>query len=495
MRTLAVLLAFLSAWASWLPCQSGGPLMGFPAHIMLAQGSFAAGGTTPLPVRDAYAKKAGFQPVLAVTTVAAGAPDFTAAAMFGPPGGGLPAFRVNALSIGQDYVFADANLRLPDVISGRWGALLYSVSRNSPGVAGTAVAVEAARADGPGADLFSWIYPGSDPSLLLCFTSAIGVVQRATDSTQMDLWNGTNRSEIDAVDPFMQMYELGIATIAGLPSEPWLYFSVPYVAIHPPGGGASTVPAIWFGGSTPSSATVLKRRWLLTPTPHWGPVQVHLTYLQLGLTEFDDIDALAVDEDAGLMLFSLTPTPMQPVVSPGQQLMIACWTCGPDGPVRAETYKKLDGTEVAGETGQGSTGEIDATCSVDPALFAQSMPSPAGCPPGFGITLTQSLFRTCPSSSSVGSIATTVGSLPATGTSAIVVLLVGLPGPGGSLTQNPFTESLFLLPADGQGGGRAIRYLFEKPFLTQTYGVPLDFLWAALVQGSIEFSPGMRIRV
>src|SRR5690606_1563996 len=57
-----------------------------------------------------------------------------------------------------------------------------------------------------------------------------------------------------SIDTFVPLYDLDAAFVSRLPREPKIFFSVTNAT-------RGAVPASWWGGSAPSGATILSRRW------------------------------------------------------------------------------------------------------------------------------------------------------------------------------------------------------------------------------------------
>src|SRR5262249_2752432 len=108
------------------------------------------------------------------------------------------------------------------------------------------------------------------------------------------LWDGINKGNIDAQDLFMALYDLDPALLAFLPAKPYFYFSVTNAT-------KGLVPAAWWGATTPSGASILRMQWT---GASWTTPSIWHTYAELGLAVGAELDALAVDEAHGFMLFS-----------------------------------------------------------------------------------------------------------------------------------------------------------------------------------------------
>ncbi|HEX5054565.1 MAG TPA: hypothetical protein VFZ65_22505 [Planctomycetota bacterium] len=386
------LLALSLLTATSLAQVSQGPFIGCPVHCGVDHDTYSSlggpGGTLMDP-NTLYLKRAGIDSdVVAGPAFGPNRPRFTFDAMFGP--GRPPGFRLDGFSSGYHTVFCTYSMSgqpILDVPAGSWGALLFSVTRNTMGGDSAAVMAESMASDGPGADVFSLVLPGSTlpPSLVPCV--AVGEATRATDSTEMGFDPTTMRPEMTDFDPFFTFYETTGPLPSFLQTEPWVYFSLPNAVAMDP------AVASWFtmrGGAAlpwphdqPSGATILRTQWVTTPMGHWTQPEVFLSFVDLGFASMPgmtpdpshDIDALAVDEGHSLVLLSMKRN-MTPNLL-GEQLMVARWTYSggtPVGDLPARPYlywDPTDGTPVLQPVGKiagaGGGGEIDATCELDPS--------------------------------------------------------------------------------------------------------------------------------
>ncbi|MEO6595103.1 MAG: hypothetical protein ABIP94_10165 [Planctomycetota bacterium] len=372
------LLVLSLVTAASLAQTSQGPFIGCPIHFGVGDNTLGPAGT-PMDPDRLFLKRAGFaEDLVAAPGFGPARPRFTFNAMFGT--GRPPGFRLDAISSGYNTVFCSYSPSGEPVLTipvGRWGALLFSVSKSTPGGDSAVVVFEAGAADGPGADVFSLVLPGSTlpPSLVPCVM--IGEATRATDSTEMGFQSSpAMKPEMSDFDPFFTFYE----TTGPLPSflqiNPWVYFSLPHsVAVNPAlapwfgtrGGGPLTPPH-----NQPSGATILRTQWI-SASGIWSPPEVFLSYAEMGLGAAPDanidIDALAVDE-SGLVLLSMKRTAAY--TGTGEQLMVARFSPLPLLPARPYLYDTTtDGTPVLQPVGKiagaGGGGDIDATCELDPS--------------------------------------------------------------------------------------------------------------------------------
>ena len=336
--SLVTLLALTSLAAAQCP-PSNGPFVGIPAMVSLdAQTTVFNGDGSVLGY-----KHHGFtnsQPRL-WTPRAAGEPDFNLRSMMfacGVTTRTLP--DVDAMSLGVDWILANSSTGAVEVPPNRWGALTFSVSRQTRGRPGSTVEREA-NAGSPASDVFTYFLPGSDmpPEL-------VDVGQRALDSSEIGLGTAVEEN-VDAIDHYIPIY-LGEARVRSLvPSTPTVYFSVSNASLP-------VTPTSWFGGTPPSGATILQTRWSRIG---WSCPRVHKTFRDLGLQQSDDIDALAIDALRDTMLFSTTDLSLDPI------LFIDCSTDRPT----AVPYTDPMGTPVSTNAGLLNSDDVDAICALDPS--------------------------------------------------------------------------------------------------------------------------------
>ena len=139
----------------------------------------------------------------------------------------------------------------------------------------------------------------------------------------------------------------------------------------PPRSPSNGVRHVLPGSDGTWLATILSSQWK-HPTGTWTTPQPFLTYDQLGLDQLDDIDALAVDFDDELLLFSVVD---DGTLALSKQLQIAAWTSGGSfsGTGLSATTGDyvtgdgMGGTEsVATRAGLAAGDEVDGTCTIDP---------------------------------------------------------------------------------------------------------------------------------
>jgi hypothetical protein len=120
------------------------------------------------------------------------------------------------------------------------------------------------------------------------------------------------------------------------------------------------VPTIWFSGTLPSGASILRvdHNPLLYPTTGWSCPQLWMSYAQLGLAQGEDIDALAIDLPRQRMLFSTRTATRNPVLFAyfGADLILVT------------EYQTATGTPVSTSIGLLQNDDVDAICAMDPSV-------------------------------------------------------------------------------------------------------------------------------
>ena len=431
------------------------PLTGLPNGI--SAGSLTYGPTGALlDTTVVLWKDPGFSMVApAIPTVVAGRPDFSPAAMF--PGLAVRP-ELDGMSIGLDWIWADAGGRVVIPPPPNWAALTFSISRGSVGAVGSTIAQEVVRPDGAAADLFSYFFPA--PVLPPTLRDKTLLMQ---DSREMRLWDGVHKGNIDAHDLFMTLYDLDPALAALLPANPWFYFTVSSASI-------GAVPLAWWAGTTPSGASILRMQWI---GGVWTVPKVWIRYDQLGLVAENDVDALAVDEAHGMMLFSTNQ------VAP-DEIMFA----NLNADAIATAVYRYPGTPevpVSVKVGVVAGDDIDAICALDPgglnpllrdALVARPLVTSF---PNFG-GVHGSTFRR---------------QISHTGQAQLESWLTGYPGglvqPGFAACflqgVNPQTPPIQVFQTSRQPsplfGGAPTRFQVNLPPSSVLLGIDIDSFWAA----------------
>lgn len=112
--------------------------------------------------------------------------------------------------------------------------------------------------------------------------------------------------------------------------------------------------------SPPSGATIL-RVLKSSPQSPWTAPHVWKTHWQLGLSQGEDIDALAVDVANEKLIFSV-------VGNQRDQLLFIDFGTDGGAPV---PVKRPDNTPVSQAIGTGQSDDIDAVCTLDPQIRTQ----------------------------------------------------------------------------------------------------------------------------
>lgn len=335
-------LAPLALVATPLAAQcSAGPFIGTPVSM-----SFADGNGGVYARHEAYHKALGFAPgAPAIWPNPTGQPVFSFANALGMCSGWLPPLPdIDSMSLGEDWILANANGRV-NVPPDRWGALVFSVTRTSTGVTGSAIRRES---NGRGADLFSYVLPGSAMPAEL-----VGVTERAHDSREIDV--GAVDQELDALDAFPPLF-LSEPFVQGSMNTPTRWYFTVSAATQ-----SQVHPFVW-NGTTPSGATI----FVCTRQSNgsWGCPQIWKTHAELGLSAREDIDALAIDEANQQLLFSTRSKLPDPLMF---------FDYGVDGPVPV-VYSTAQGTPVSDALGLGEDDDIDAICAIDPSVRGATGP-------------------------------------------------------------------------------------------------------------------------
>ncbi|MBK8978623.1 MAG: hypothetical protein IPM29_22225 [Planctomycetes bacterium] len=269
-----------------------------------------------------------------------GAPDFRFDVLFRQCGLGAPFPDVDATSIGEDWILADANGRI-DVPANRWAAITFSVSASSRGQPNSLIRAETASPDGVGGDLFSLVLPGS------------ALPPAHVDNPRLALQRsqtGLSEGDIDALDHFMRLNRMSTGIANGLFATPQWFFSISSATL-------ARVPATWFGGTPPSGATIFVVT-LSRVTGTWTCPRVYLSFRDLGLAQTEDVDAIAIDLRNQRMLFS-TKTRTR------NEILYVDLGADIGNPV---PYADQGGQTVTDKAGLIEDDDVDAICAIDPSL-------------------------------------------------------------------------------------------------------------------------------
>ena len=321
---------------------STGFFFGTPLGLSIADGSVPGVGGADLRFKEHGARttvpgqwpnQAGF-PTLRLE-------DILAATVCNNLGAPLP--DVDAISMGEDFILVDANGVLA-VPRNRWGAITLSVTTRTRGARGSVIAAEVARPGGAAADLFTYVLHGSALPAEL-----VGVTDRSLDQDEIDL--GAD-GDIDALDLFAPTTRQLPAVTSELLSPIEIYFSVSPATIP-------RVPAVWWGGTPRSAATI----FLVRENPFTGGFtcpRVWRRFDQLGLAQSEDIDALSYDKRQCKLLFSTKTR--------GRNQILYLDPCldgrGPNPVPVVDT----SGTPITTNIGILEEDDVDAICTLDPSV-------------------------------------------------------------------------------------------------------------------------------
>lgn len=471
--TIALILLPIAPAVGQTAGSADSPLLGLPNALSVDPTSKAPNGSLLDPTA-VLAKDYGFATVApGFFTVSASKPDFRPVAMFP---GVAPRPDLDAMSIGLDWIWATASGQVVIPPAPSWSALTFSVSRTSVGAVGSRIALEAARSDGVAGDLLSYFFPC--PALTPELRDKVFLVQ---DSSEISAWDGANRGNVDGHDVFMALYDLDPALLAFLPATPYFYFSVTKASL-------ALVPPAWWGGTLPSGASILRMRWL---GGAWTPPTVWIRYDQLGLSSDADLDALAVDETHGFLLFSTKG-------NASDEIMFA--NLNADSIATAVyRYPGTPEVPVSVHLGLVAGDDIDAICALDPGDQSSVMR---------GAFVARPLSPLLPFPRSVSG-ATFRRQATTPGQAQIESWLTGFPlhqaqpGFGVFFVQGvtPATSPIQLFQTTrnplGPHEGAPTRAVVQLPNLPGLLGVDLDFTWAAfdLALTVVDFTIPARLRV
>lgn len=424
--------------------------------------------TCALDKAEVFLRNNGPSPILPQTWPGR-APDYRIASIVGAAV--APLIDIDAMSVGLDTIHADSSGVLIPPAPPNWAAMTFSVTRATVGASGP-VRSEATAVDGAAGDLFSWhIRRGR-------FSGVTDKVYLAQNGVDLRTHCSPQVGDIDAHDMHMAA-SVSAATIAAMYQTPaYFYFSITNATV-------AAAPAAWWGADGPSGATILQTTWTGAA---WSPITPLYSWRQLGLTQHDDIDALAAEPQAFLqpyanwLLFSTSTGLPDP-------LMIYCPlpVVGPT-PYRANTGTTTELVSRRIGLGPGGGDDIDAICVLDPG---DAFSPPFG---GFqtGAPFDQFPPFPFPSTGEVSACAarefiglrTYVHGCPPAGCagSTIALMLLGVPG-------NPAIASLsFVRPA----GFNAYELLLPVP--PGLFGAVLETRWAVADLAAIDLAEPVSIR-
>ncbi|MDP6424947.1 MAG: hypothetical protein QGG14_09395 [Planctomycetota bacterium] len=350
---LSLLLAPLAAaQTAVIAPSSNGPLVGVPSLISVTEGT--------VPKADSGArglfKPVGFSTATPATLtpgeVSAATPDFSAAALFRGTACGAQAAlpEIDAMSIGLDWIQVRSHPTKPRAVvavpPGHWAGITFSVVKTLKGKHGQILG-ETTRTEplyrGVGADLFSYIFPGSalPPGM-------VGITQRLNDAAEIRL---PSDGEIDAVDVFASLFRFGIDPRLGLSIKKLhFYFSVTKATL-------ALVPSSWWSDASKTSGASVFRCTFDELTGTWSCPKEFFSPGDLGLLPHDDLDAFAYDELQSLVLLSTAGKAYDPIlfVDLNQDLAVAEPVYAGDKPI----------SDLSG-VGLFEIGNVDGICALDP---------------------------------------------------------------------------------------------------------------------------------
>jgi hypothetical protein len=392
MKCLAPLACLFAGPVAAQCTTSAPPFAGTPMFVSMseASGNFPLGllkcegfGNAPIAWPVSTAPDFNFEVVLrALLTLSCSVPQNS------------PLPDIDALSLGTDWILATLDgTGTVSVPAQRWGALTFTVSPDSVGAGGTAgaaIRAESSAAEGPGADVFSYVLPGSVmPAHLL------GRTLRAQDSLELGLPRA--RLSIDALDQYVSLYRADPLLISRgvLSPTPTLFFSVTAATLN-------RVPASWWANRPRSGAVIFATTWIPTARK-WSCVQPWRSARELGLQDCEDVDALALDLARGHILFS---TARSGCTAQASEIMYG-WLAT-DGDPTPVAYKLPGGQPVSDAAGIGTGDDVKAICSLDPLAplrgtsntpnterIATGSPGTAVLFPGVQRRMDASMFLTC----------------------------------------------------------------------------------------------------
>ncbi|MEO0479527.1 MAG: hypothetical protein AAF196_08615 [Planctomycetota bacterium] len=362
-----IALALLCAPAVVAQRPSTGPLPHSAMTYFLSPGALAPDGST-FDHRRVLTRKPGTGGGQQNPPRLIGRPDFTFAALF-PDNSqpeGIADIDIDAFSVALDLLWVDPQLD-DGVISaptGDWLNVSFTVAPDTAG-AGPEILLEQLQPEGAGGDVFGYV---SEISLLP--GRYLGQTSRMADSEELRLNTPDANNSIAALDFHVPLYELDSAFTNQLPLQPRVFFSVSRAT-------SNNVPPIWRvnrtgGVANPSGAIVFMTEW--SRVTGWSTPIAYCVPSDFGLTDDDDIDALAVDRTheetfaKTHMVYSTTGAPT-PVPS---ELLFASKPLDPSstpvtvvGPM-PEPYKENDGQEVESKASTGD--RVVSVCVLDPFI-------------------------------------------------------------------------------------------------------------------------------
>jgi len=286
------------------------------------------------------------------------------------------AIDVDAMSLGLDWILADAtgNATLPG--ANQWGGLSFSVTPQTVGLPNSQIRYEQATSTAAG-DIFTYVLPGSDlPGKWVDNTV------RSHDPLETGIGPVPN---IDAHDLFLGVLLREVPDAIGTPLVPGItfYFSVSAAT-------TALVPAAWLTGFAPdaantpvavaaaSGADIFATTWI-PGTQTWSPPQLAYPRTWLDLTANDDLDAFALDltHGADKVLFSTTvplpvPANFEAVRYVAPQAAAASFAYRLPTGIKVMSRMGLEPVPVPAPLPPLVVDDVSAICALDPGLFSHT---------------------------------------------------------------------------------------------------------------------------
>ncbi|MCA8954855.1 MAG: hypothetical protein KDC87_02210 [Planctomycetes bacterium] len=264
-------------------------------------------------------------------------PRFTRQAIFHGLGAGLD---IGSFSSGKAFITAhwSGGRGCADIGGNHWSFIVYSVTSTTRGSLGSLYQADANH--GVGANIYSYIMPGSD------LPSGVGQVCKMRDAGQMGL------TEVRGVDSYLNALLLGGVPWTGIN----LYFTVTLATIN-------QIPQEWKILPADQRPSTIFR--VSFDGQNWGMPVVFRNHVDLGIGEFEEIDALSLDDFRDVILLSTTEPDLN------KQL----WLVWPLHNYRGAYYDKL-GVQPYVRTNLGFIDPlndgIDGLCADDPLRDEQA---------------------------------------------------------------------------------------------------------------------------
>lgn len=263
---------------------------------------------------------------------------------------------IDAMSSGNDLIsFSPNGVALEG--SDRWGALILSVDSAAQGTPGGWIDGRVLSGFSPSADLISYVLDNSSPTGIAPVLIGRSFIEQSFE--HLGLQDG---DEIDALDWFMPSIMFDESQF----NDPLFLFQASvYVSLTAQSAAAlEAQDQTYFGpGAVFSGAAIYRMDW--APETGWVNARMHRSPFDLGFTTLADdptnreIDALAVNEEDGSIVFSTDPA-TDPPNTPQLQVQVAA------GQVPVPVTVNAAGKTVQDGSGIRLEDNIDAICAIDP---------------------------------------------------------------------------------------------------------------------------------